>query len=96
MATVFNPDGSEKVVKNLGWLLRHAAEVREITFYRSELADTDFPRPYVLTAALEDGRLFVTTWASAEVFRQWVKRPSLAHVSVIATAFGHDEEEVVA
>lgn len=62
------PNGSTRNVKNLGWLLRHASQVR--AFYLHT-------QPHLsLCAELEDGRAFHTTWASLSVFLDWVGRRS--------------------
>lgn len=83
MATVITPDGRRTPVKNLGWLLRHAADVERIEFTTDAPHGTFWTAEnYILTATLRDGTRYVTPFASAEVFRQWVQRPSLAHVDV--------------
>lgn len=79
MAIILNIQaGTEKKVKNLGWLMRHAALVTliEITpqhWYRNQKKGYDVR----LTATLNDGRKFITDYASLNVLRDWLKRPSL-------------------
>lgn len=83
--TTFN-EGAEKVqtVKNLGWLLRHAAEVEAIWI-------TPLPGPLAggakLTAFLSGGKRYETNFASLEVCEEWVKRPSLRHAEVTLCSY---------
>lgn len=76
---VTKPDGTQKEVKNLGWLLRHAGEVERIT-----LSDrTDGARcGCVLTAELGDGTLYTSPFNSLQICLEWVKRRSLRHAEI--------------
>ncbi len=77
MAKVRWPDGRERAVKNLGWLLRHAREVRSLTL--TEQPDGSAK----LGALLGDSRSFVADFASAAVARQWIQRPSFTGARVL-------------
>lgn len=66
---VIRPDGSERKVKNLGWLLRHWRDVDRLTI-------KTFPtHAAVLTAHMRDGTRYVTGWASTDVMVEWLHRP---------------------
>ena len=83
-ATVVYPDGRVRTVRNLGWLLRHASEVRAITF--GVKRDGDSPAwhgRYVMVAELEDGTVYGTPFADQRVAAQWLSRPSLYQVPLL-------------
>ena len=58
-------------VKNLGWLLRHADDVE-----RFRVLNIDDPQEgeCFLLAELTDGRVYLTTWQSRTVLREWLNR----------------------
>lgn len=70
-----NVDG--KRVKNLGWLLRHARSVRNITLIK--LPQTEDGDEGLMIATLDDDRVYTTGWASWELMTEFIKRPSLRH-----------------
>lgn len=63
-------DSRPKPVKNLGWLLRHAGDVREIEFQIGRDGSV------MQIAYLRDDRRFVCNWADVTVCERWFKRPS--------------------
>jgi hypothetical protein len=71
---VIAPDGTEKEVTNLGWLLRHWADVEwfEVHPYYGQYRGA---WDCVLCAHLKDGRRYVTEFASREVLWYWLDRP---------------------
>jgi DNA repair protein RadC len=78
VATVYTRStGKVKHVKNLGWLLRHAGEVRRIVVGASL-----YPKEgeVHMTAYLNGDVWYECFWASASVCRDWLKRPSLRDV----------------
>src|SRR4051812_31888281 len=68
-------------VKNLGWLRRHAWEVR---FIRAEKFVRPNERGNVarLVAVLLSGKKFECEFASWSVLLAWIDRPSLSHCQV--------------
>jgi hypothetical protein len=74
----------EKTVKNLGWLLRHSKDVGSI--YIHTLPGE--PQGCEMTVALP-GMIYHTTWASREVCRQWLRRPSFK--GKFLSWFGNEE-----
>lgn len=64
--------GRMKTVKNLGWLLKNAAQVERFIV----LEGPGFPNEAYLVAQLRDGRRYETPFASKEVLRDWLHRPS--------------------
>lgn len=94
MAFVFYPDGKSKAVKNLGWLLRHAADVE-----RFEVS-TGLTGRYgggegLLNAVLSDGRKYATSFASDSLMLQWLDRPvfkgAVIRVDGMTSAIGSDD-----
>jgi len=83
MAIIHNTKADTiKTVKNLGWLLRNASKVKiiEITpqsWYNQPAEGYDAK----VTATLDDGRRFITDFASIKLCRTWFKRPSLSHAT---------------
>lgn len=71
--------GKKKEVKNLGWLIRHAAQVTHIT-----LSDrTDGARcGCAFVADLAGGTTYTTAFNSTNVARAWVTRRCLRHVVI--------------
>ena len=83
-ATVVYPDGRIRTVRNLGWLLRHAGDVRAITFgFKREGDSPSWYGRYVLVAELEDGTVYGTPFADRRVAAQWLARPSLYRVPLL-------------
>lgn len=78
MAHVFRTNGTETSVKNLGWLIRHAADATSIGLYANGLNGNE--ASLVVTG---DGWVFYSPFASAEVAEDWVKRPALAGVPAV-------------
>jgi hypothetical protein len=70
------PNGPAKRVKDLGWLLRHAADVERITVILQQSGQWDCH----LYAYLKDGRSYSCGWASRRVCRDWLRRPRFAGV----------------
>lgn len=74
MSKVISPDGTEKEVKNLGWLLQHDEDVEWFEVYQYY----GTPRGMwdcMLCAYLKDGRRFVTEFASRSILWEWLDRP---------------------
>lgn len=89
-ATVTRPNGRKITVTNLGWLRKHAADVKTIRLVKFTAADRK-ALPCTreahhadgrMTAWLEDGTIYECFWASFELAQEWVKRPSLRHAKV--------------
>lgn len=72
------PDGRTRQVRNLGWLLRHAGEVKSI------LCDP-LPDGGMLVAVLNDGTIYRCGFRSWRVLCEWIKRPSLSHAKKTVT-----------
>jgi len=76
-AKVFNTaKGTEKTVKNLGWLLRNWRQVESFSWY--DVHSLYYPETVsdgFLMARLDDGRVFHTSFASYTVFVHWLNRP---------------------
>ena len=78
MSIVIRSDGSQKRVKNLGWLLRHWKEVESLsinTRYSKDVA--------TLTAHMDNGDRFVSYWADSSILLNWIKRPVFFGLPVI-------------
>jgi len=71
-ATVTSKKGV-KEVKNLGWLIRHWAEIDHLEFIYSPNGKTMVDG--VLIGHMKDGRTYRTDYASLIVFWTWVRRP---------------------
>jgi len=74
MSHIILPSGKEKTVKNLRWLISHAAEVVLIEVCPQHW----FKKPAKgyearMIARLRDNTLYITDWASIEVCREWLK-----------------------
>lgn len=67
--------GTRKVVKNLGWLLRHAGEVRSILLVHRENGAG------AMKAELNE-HFFDSEFASFKIMETWINRPSLKGVSI--------------
>lgn len=67
---IIKPDGTERRVKNLGWLLRHWRSVDRIV-----VRTTRTQPEAILTAHMRDGTRYITGWASLEVLVAWLHRP---------------------
>lgn len=83
----YGPDGRYHPVTNLDWLLRHSHETHDLwvsTGRYKSLAMGGGP-PYgrvdyesydaILAVRLTGGRVYVTTWQSRTLLREWLKRP---------------------
>lgn len=73
--------GKQHKVKNLGWLLRHAGDVRalHIGLPESEQAECH------LEASLAGGRVYHCDFMSLVVCRDWIKRPVFRGIPVTET-----------
>jgi hypothetical protein len=71
-----------KEVKNLGWLLRHAAQVDGLEI--SKNAEGSGCLLIAIAGSVDKEKRFVFTchFASHAVCLQWIRRPSLAHAEV--------------
>jgi hypothetical protein len=76
MATIVQTDGTSRTVKNLGWLLRHWAEVQQFEL-RSNRDGTGR-----MVAYLTRDRRYETDWASCTLAARWIHRPVFAGVPV--------------
>jgi len=76
MSIVQHPDGTQREVRNLGWLLRHRWEVTSLNV--THPADPE--NAAQLCAVLNDGRRYVTDFASLQVLWRWLHRPSMRYV----------------
>ena len=70
--------GTQRHVKNLGWLLRHAYQAEHITITRIDSDRWDCELQVVL-----GDLLYVCTFADFTICERWVKRPSLRHADVL-------------
>jgi hypothetical protein len=70
MALVTDPKGQTRIVKNLGWLIRHATELNFI-YINPLLEEATGCR---MTAVLAGGYNFQIDWASKRVCWDWLKR----------------------
>ena len=78
MITVLYPDGRQRSVSNLGYILRAAKDVTYI------IIGTD---GVTLQAILSDGRQVVATFGTPVTLRGWIDRRAFAHVRVME---GHE------
>lgn len=62
-----------RVVKNLGWLLRNWAGVKEFRVYTAGLGNPSDDA--VLVAEMRDGRIYETGFADKTVLAKFLKRP---------------------
>jgi hypothetical protein len=73
MSTVLRIGEPPRVVKNLGWILRHWAQVEWLGFNyapdNKHMIDGEF------VAKLRDGTTYISEYASISVFWNWVRRP---------------------
>ena len=78
-ATVSRPDGSVKLVKNLGYLLQNWKGIKSVEAHLPRAyEDTKLLRPdAMLVVHFHDGRLYETPFASKEVLKDWLHRPVL-------------------
>lgn len=72
-AVVTNARGQQRKVKNLGWLLSHAAKVTRI---EAKLV-VGQPSMADLFASLQDGSIYFVRFQSRTVLGEWLDRPSL-------------------
>ncbi len=90
MPTVLRYGKAPKQVKNLGWLMRHAAEIIELGFTRFNEHG-----PYQLSAKLKGSTTYLSEYASYGVFLDWVNRPSF-HGLALTVIDQHKDGAVVA
>jgi hypothetical protein len=78
MPIIFNITTKKtKTVSSLGWLLHHLKEVRRVELYRYNNGQA------YLTAYLDSGFRFETTFGSYIEALRWLHRPSLRGVELI-------------
>lgn len=70
-----------KQVKNLGWLLRNWASVKEFRVYTEGLSNPDDDA--ILTAETHDGRIYETGFASKNILWSFLHRPVFYGLTVI-------------
>lgn len=71
-ATITRKDGSVSTVKNLGWVLRNWMRIKSLGWV------DDDSRPMCdgfFFATMNDGAIYITSYASYSVFMRWVNRP---------------------
>lgn len=78
MATVFS-NKKTKSVSNLGWLLRYRHEVISFEFHYIQTNNGDGK----LIANLQDGRQFISDFASLVVCFIWLSRPSFKSLPLV-------------
>lgn len=78
MICVLYPDGRQRSVSNLGYILRVAKDVTHI------IIGTD---GVTLQAIVADGRQVVATFDTPDALRRWVDRRAFSHVRFME---GHD------
>jgi len=80
MPIVCNPQtGDVKVVKNLGWLIKHWKDVQEFDvrqytgeWFQEHILDAP---DGILIARLLDGRVYACHWWSIMICKDWLHRP---------------------
>ena len=73
-----------RATKNLGWLLRHASEVRVLCLTsESDGGARLSAEGYHANTNPRLEYTFVCDFASRKVAEQWIRRPSLAHAYVV-------------
>jgi hypothetical protein len=68
---IVRPDGEEKEVKNLGWVLRHWKDVKRFVVCLSLNPDDDC----LLVAVLKDGRAYTSGFGARETCARFLDRP---------------------
>ena len=66
-----------KPVKNLGWLLRNWRTIQQIDVYPHPVTIAPFQPDCLLRVTMQDGRVYETGFADAQVLRDWLKRPTM-------------------
>lgn len=61
-----------KIVKNLGWLLKHRANVKEFRVYTKDF--TNNSDGAILVTELLDDKIYKTGFASKSILFSWLKR----------------------
>ena len=90
MARVTSPAGNTRVVKNLSWYFRKA----RVEPLRS-LVMTHHGNGYVMEAVFDDGFIFVTPYASMDVFKHIVGRQRSMKGQVVSVVDGNHVHEIV-
>jgi hypothetical protein len=80
MSTVLRAGEPPKAVKNLGWILRHWAEVEWLGFNYAPDNKRMIAGEFV--AKLKDGTTYISEYASLSVFWHWVNRPVFKGVTL--------------
>jgi hypothetical protein len=75
-AMVYTPQKGWHKVTNLGWLLKHARDVVNIQVDLINNPSQPFKEVF-MSVTLTEGRIYATTWSSAQVCKEWLHRPSL-------------------
>jgi hypothetical protein len=81
MAIVIEHDGSQREVKNLGWLLRHSAEVEWLEIQEGAQGDGCYLVAHMGTGPSSERR-YETPFGSYRVCWNWLQRRRLAHASI--------------
>lgn len=77
MAYIEYADGGSRPVKNLGWLLRHSAEVESLAWasYAPEARWTNGGMQGLFSAYMRNGNVYRTSYASFQVWKSFINRP---------------------
>ncbi len=82
-AFVIYPDGRRRNVKNLGWLLKHAHEVKRIRFFPVDRGGAYGYYDLLVIAETDNGTEYHTLFGDKTIARRWFKRPSLRHAEQV-------------
>lgn len=74
-ATLEQPNGSMKGIRNLGWLLRTKLPIMHITVNYSETSQTN-----LLTVYFYDGHIYRITFHSRTILERFLQRPKFQHI----------------
>jgi hypothetical protein len=91
-SSVYYRDGRVRRVKNLGWLLRHAADVHTIVLSR---APVDGNSAHAHLRAIGRQWEYLIDYADIDVARQWIRRPSLDGVLVFVVNDGPTKQYAI-
>lgn len=80
---VTRPDGTKKIVANLGWMLRHWKEVESFKVEKGKFNGYEAH----LMMSLKDGTTYETPYASRAILLHFLHRP--VFMSLQGTWFGH-------
>lgn len=71
MSLIITSDLKTREVKNLGWLIRNWKKVEGFAVRTSG----EFPNEAYMAAYCRDGSVYLTTWASDAIMKDWLHRP---------------------